>query len=78
MLAYPANLRLVKTDARGGAMGMGTKMSPRNRSVPLVESQCHDVSIPQTRAALSTIASSTGWTSVGDRLMMPSTSAVAV
>ena len=28
-------------------------------------------SIPQTRAALSTMASSTGCTSVGDRLMMP-------
>ena len=35
-------------------------------------------SIPQTLAALSTIASSTGCTSVGERLMMPSTSAVAV
>ena len=35
-------------------------------------------SIPQTRAALSTMASRTGCTSVGERLMMPSTSAVAV
>ena len=35
-------------------------------------------SIPQTRATLSTMASSTGCTSVGDRLMIPSTSAVAV
>src|SRR5689334_2558977 len=34
-------------------------------------------SIPQTRAALSTMASSTGCTSVGERLMMLSTSAVA-
>ena len=32
----------------------------------------------QTRAALSTMASRTGCTSVGERLMMPSTSAVAV
>ena len=52
-------------------------MSPRNHIVPLAESQHHS-SIPQTRAALSTMASSTGCTSVGERLMMPSTSAVAV
>ena len=32
----------------------------------------------QSLAALSTIASRTGCTSVGDRLMIPSTSAVAV
>jgi hypothetical protein len=52
-------------------------MSPRNHHVVLAESQHHVVD-PANLAALSTIASSTGCTSVGERLMMPSTSDVAV
>ena len=52
-------------------------MSPRNHIVALAESQ-HHVIDPTNLAALSTMASSTGCTSVGERLMMPSTSAVAV
>ena len=52
-------------------------MSPRNHLVALTESQHHIID-PQTRAALSTMASRTGCTSVGERLMMPSTSVVAV
>ena len=57
--------------------GYGTKMSPRIQVSPSW-SRSTTSSIPQTRAALSTMASRTGCTSVGERLMMPSTSAVAV
>ena len=57
--------------------GYGTKMSPRNHHLVLAESQLYVIN-PTNPAALSTIASSTGCTSVGERLMMPSTSAVAV
>ena len=76
MLAHPAKLWLINTDL-DAANGHGTKMSPRNIAVPRW-SRSTTSSIPQTRAALSTMASSTGCTSVGERLMMPSTSAVAV
>ena len=40
MFANPANLWLIHTDL-DSADGYGTKMSPQNRSVPLVESQRH-------------------------------------
>ena len=53
------------------------KMSPQDQVFPS-RSRSVTSSIPQTRAALSTMASSTGCTSVGERLMMPSTSDVAV
>ena len=76
MLAYPAILWLINTDL-DAANGYGTKMSPRNIASPS-RSRSTTSSIPQTRAALSTMASSTGCTSVGERLMMPSTSDVAV
>ena len=77
MLAHPAILWLIDTDL-DAANGYGTKMSPRNRVTFPSRSRSTTSSIPQTRAALSTMASSTGCTSVGERLMMPSTSAVAV
>src|SRR5262249_20957618 len=76
MPANPANRCFIRTNLDSGTR-YRTKMSPQDRSVPLVESQRYIIN-PQTRAALSTIASSTGCTSVGERLMMPSTSAVAV
>ena len=41
MLAHPAILWLINTDLDASANGYGTKMSPRNHSVPLVESQHH-------------------------------------
>ena len=78
MLAHPAILWLINTDldaARGH--GYGTKMSPRNHNVPLAESQHHVINPTNPGRAL-TIASRTGCTSVGERLMMPSTSLVAV
>ena len=53
-------------------------MSPCNHERSPSRSRSTTSSIPQTRAALSTMASRTGCTSVGERLMMPSTSAVAV
>ena len=77
MLAHPAKLWLINTDLDAATDGYGTKMSPRNHTFPS-RSRSTTSSIPQTRAALSTMASSTGCTSVGERLMMPSTSAVAV
>ena len=40
MLAHPAKLWLINTDL-DAANGYGTKMSPRNHSVALVESQHH-------------------------------------
>ena len=58
-------------------IGYGTKMSPRNHSVPLAESQQHVIDPANPRGALDD-GVETGCTSVGERLMMPSTSAVAV
>ena len=40
MLAHPAILWLINTDL-DTANGYGTKMSPRNQSIPLAESQHH-------------------------------------
>ena len=40
MLAHPAKLWLINTDL-DAADGYGTKMSPQNHNVPLVESQHH-------------------------------------
>ena len=57
--------------------GSGTKMSPHSQSVFLLESQHHVVDPANSGSALD-VASSTGCTSVGERLIMPSTSAVAV
>ena len=76
VLAHPMKLWLINTDLRAGD-GYRTKMSPGTITFPS-RSRSTTSSIPQTRAALSTMASSTGCTSVGERLMMPSTSAVAV
>ena len=76
MLAHPAKLWFIDTDLVA-ANGYGTKMARATITFPS-RSRSSTSSIPQTRAALSTIASSTGCTSVGERLMMPSTSAVAV
>ena len=76
MLVHPAMLWLIDTDFER-SNGYGTKMSPRNQIVPLVESEEYVIDATNS-AALSTMASSTGCTSVGERLMMPSTSAVAV
>ena len=76
MLTYPAKPWLINTDL-DAANGYRTKMSPRNQNLPS-RSRSTTSSIPQTFAALSTMASSTGCTSVGERLMMLSTSAVAV
>ena len=78
MLSHPAKPWLINADldaAIGWVWGQNEPAQPllfpsRSRSITS--------SIPQTRAALSTIASSTGCTSVGERLIMPSTSAVAV
>ena len=79
MLAYPAKTCgssvLTSTPRK---MGMGTKIRPRNQTLLPSWSRSITSSTPQTFAALSTMASSTGCTSVGDRLMMPSTSDVAV
>ena len=77
VLAHPAKLWLINTDF-SVANGYGTKMSPRNHSVRPRGVAVPRHQSPQTRAALSTIASRTGCTSVGERLMMPSTSDVAV
>ena len=49
-------------------------MSPRNHSVPLTESQDHVIDPTNPRRALDDRIE-TGCTSVGERLMMPSTSA---
>ena len=76
MLTDPAISRLIRT-ALGSANRYGTEMSPRYHISPS-RSRRSTSSTPQTRAALSTMASSTGCTSVGERLMMPSTSDVAV
>ena len=57
---------------------MGPKCARETIVFPSWSPQPPRHQFPQTRAALSTMASSTGCTSVGERLMMPSTSAVAV
>ena len=41
MLAHPAKLWRINTDLYAAGYGYGTKMSPRNQTVPLVESQHH-------------------------------------
>src|SRR5262245_44089927 len=42
MLAHPAKMRLINTDLDAAhGYGYWTKMSPRNQSVPLAESQDH-------------------------------------
>ena len=69
-------LWLINTDV-DAAYGYRTKMSPRNHDVPVMEPQDYVINSANP-AALSTMASSTGCTSVGERLIMPSTSAVAV
>ena len=52
-------------------------MSPRNHNVTLTKSQHHVIDPTNPRGALDD-GVETGCTSVGERLMMPSTSAVAV
>ena len=52
-------------------------MSPRNQTVSLSESQRYVINPANPRGALDD-SIETGCTSVGERLMMPSTSAVAV
>ena len=51
MLAHPAILWLINTDL-DAANGYGTKMSPRNHSVPLAESQHHVINPANPRGAL--------------------------
>ena len=51
MLAHPAKLWLINTDLDAGG-GYGTKMSPRNHSVPLAESQHHVINPANPRGAL--------------------------
>ena len=51
MLAHPAKLWLINTDL-DAANGYGTKMSPRNHSVSLVESQHHVIDPTNPRGAL--------------------------
>ena len=51
MLAHPAILRSINTDF-ATANGYGTKMSPRNHSVPLAESQHHVIDPTNPRRAL--------------------------
>ena len=51
MLAHPAKLWLINTDL-DAADGYGTKMSPRNHSVPLAESQHHVIDPTNPRGAL--------------------------
>ena len=50
MLAYQANLWLIRTDLIA-ADRYGTKMSPRKRSVPLVEAQHHVINSTNPRGA---------------------------
>ena len=77
MLAHPAILWLIDTDL-DAAERVWDQNEPAESLCSPSRSRSTTSSIPQTRAALSTMASSTGCTSVGERLMMPSTSAVAV
>src|SRR5687768_316088 len=51
MLAHPAILWLINTDFDAGN-GYRTKMSPRNHSVALVESQQHVINPTNPRGAL--------------------------
>ena len=51
MLAYPAELWLINTDL-DAANGYGTKMSTRNHSVSLAESQHHIINPTNPRGAL--------------------------
>ena len=53
MLAHPAKLWLINTDLDAASgYGYGTKMSPRNHSVPLVESQHHVINPANPGGAL--------------------------
>ena len=51
MLAYPAKLWLINTDLDADD-GYGTKMRPRNHSVPLAESQHHVINPTNPGGAL--------------------------
>ena len=51
MLTHPAKLWVINTDLNA-ADGYGTKMSPRNHSVPLAESQHHVIDPTNPRGAL--------------------------
>src|SRR5262249_11246023 len=51
VLAYPANVWLICTDL-AAENGHGTKMSPRNPTVPLVESQHHVINPANPSGAL--------------------------
>ena len=51
MLAHPVILWFINTDL-GAANGYGTKMSPRNHSVPLAESQHHVIDPTHSGRAL--------------------------
>ena len=77
MLAHPAILWPINTDL-DAADRVWDQNEPAQPLTSPSRSRSTTSSIPQTRAALSTMASSTGCTSVGERLMMPSTSDVAV
>ena len=76
MLAHPADPVGVHADL-DATNGYGTKMSPW---IPTVRLRVEEFtsSKPQTRAALSTMASRTVCTSVGERLMISEDWPVAV
>ena len=77
-LGRPAKPWLIDTESRRGYW-VRDHNEPRNRRrSPSTQSQITCINASQSRAAFSTIASSTGCTSVGERLMMPSISLVAV
>ena len=76
VLAHPAKMRLINTNLAAGG-GYGTEMSPRNNHGPFAQSQCQVFNSTNPRGALDD-GVKTGCTSVGERLIMPSTSAVAV
>ena len=78
MLAHPAILWFINTDLDRATNRVWDQNEPAQSELSPSRSRSTTSSIPQTRAALSTMASRTGCTSVGERLMMPSTSAVAV
>src|SRR5262245_2437045 len=54
MLAHPAKMRLINTDLDAAhGYGYWTKMSPRNQSVPLAESQDHVIDPTDLSRALN-------------------------
>ena len=77
MLAHPAKLWLINTDLDAALRSWRSKLSPRNHSFALAQSQHHVIDPTNPRGALDD-GVQYRLTSVGERLMIPSTSAVAV